>query len=485
MARNYMNEIANMGFGGGGASGYYSNMNRQFPGIGSIMQRGQQAGNLKYLSSGMNALAQGNAKEAVKSGIGYALNQNPYIAGINLFNNMTGGIRFDKALGLGPKKPKPTAAQQKASMDYQTMLEADRNRYLTGANKAADAAQRYEEYLNAERNAIRDLEQSGPSARSLAPMLGQFAAQNFASEGAARSANAANLSRRGISPTSGLALGAEAAVDTGLAATRGQQSSAIMNAVMDMLQQRRAAMLGVDAASRKAAMDREESMMDTASTLGLKGRELDMTQQRLDDLRSQQMFDRRQAEQRSLGQFAGQFGPALMKELDRVRNRNNPKSDLNSDQIAAEITKNERMAAVPAMTDGGAGLLEQTPSFDNLPIRRTAPITLTDAITPLGGSGKTTTYPPDYFDGAGPRQSNPLDYLSVLPEELPTFQPQLPSGKIGNLDLLGNRNIQPDILQTYLQPNLDRVHPYALEGQIVEFEGVFYRKTADGWEPIQ
>lgn len=478
MARNYMKEIANMGFGGGGASGYYSNMNRQFPGIGSMMQRGQQAGNLKYLSSGMNALAQGNAKEAVKSGIGYALNQNPYIAGINLFNNMTGGIRFDKALGLGPKKPKPTAAQQKASMDYQTMLEADRNRYLTGANNAADAAQRYEEYLNAERNAIRDLEQSGPSARSLAPMLGQFAAQNFASEGAARSANAANLSRRGISPTSGLALGAEAAVDTGLAATRGQQSSAVMNAVMDMLQQRRAAMLGVDAAARKAAMDREESMMDTASTLGLKGRELDMTERRLQDMRDQQMFERRQAEQRSLGQFAGQFGPALMAELNRVRDRNNPKSSLTSDQIAAEILKDERMAAVPAMIDGGAGLLEQTPSFDNLGMRRTAPITLTD------GSGKQITYSPEFFDGVGPRKSNTLDYLSVLPEQLPTFQPQFPSGRLGNPDLFGNRNIVTDTPFSTTSPALDRFNPYALEGQIVEFDGQFFRKTAYGWEPV-
>jgi len=336
-----MNEIANMGFGGGGTSGYYSNMNRQYPGVGSLLQQGQKAANVKYLANTANNLAKGNIKEAAKSGIGYALNQNPYIAGINTFNQMTGGIRFDKMFGMGPKKPKPTAAQQKAELDYQTMLEADRNRYLSGASKAADSAQRYEEYLNAERNAIRDLEQSGPSARSLAPTLGQFAAQNYASEGAARSANAANLSRRGISPTSGLALGAEAAVDTGLAATRGQQSSAVMNAVMDMLQQRRGAMLGIDAAGRKSALDREESMMDTASTLGLKGREMDMTERRLNELRDQQMFERRQAEQASLGKFAGQFGPGILNELQRVRDRNNPTSGMTSEQIAADLRRPE------------------------------------------------------------------------------------------------------------------------------------------------
>ena len=481
MARNYMKEIANMGFGGGGASGYYSNMNRQFPGIGSMMQRGQQAGNLKYLSSGMNALAQGNAKETVKSGIAYALNQNPYIAGINLFNNMTGGIRFDKALGLGPKKPKPTAAQQKASMDYQTMLEADRNRYLTGANKAADAAQRYEEYLNAERNAIRDLEQSGPSARSLAPMLGQFAAQNYASEGAARSAKAANLSRRGFSPTSGLALGAEAAVDTGLAATRGQQSSAIMNAVMDMLQQRRATMLGVDAAARKAAMDREESMMDTASTLGLKGREFDLTERRLAEARDQQMFERRQAEQRNLGQFAGQFGPALMKELDRVRNRGNQLPD-----TSAETARIVRDLSMPEQrVDEGAGAMLPAPSMDfsNIGVRPSVGNIGTLYQPEFGDIGGTTRYNevPFLRNGQVPTRPNPIDVQGTIDP----FQGLIPQGRLGNVDLMGNRNTQPDILQTYLQPNLDRVNPYALEGQIVEFEGVFYRKTANGWEPIQ
>lgn len=483
MARNYMKEIANMGFGGGGASGYYSNMNRQFPGIGSMMQRGQQAGNLKYLSSGMNALAQGNAKEAVKSGIGYALNQNPYIAGINLFNNMTGGIRFDKALGLGPKKPKPTAAQQKASMDYQTMLEADRNRYLTGANKAADAAQRYEEYLNAERNAIRDLEQSGPSARSLAPMLGQFAAQNFASEGAARSANAANLSRRGISPTSGLALGAEAAVDTGLAATRGQQSSAVMNAVMDMLQQRRAAMLGVDAAARKAAMDREESMMDTASTLGLKGREFDLTERRLAEARDQQMFERRQAEQRNLGQFAGQFGPALMKELDRVRNRGNqlPDTTETTNRIVSEFGRpeayNDPLDYLNAGLAGSPMSATDIAAMARRPYQMGGPVT--DFVPNLSGTPVGTNIGPAQSPMHGiiaPTRvtANPsmMDFgLGVAPDN---FVPQM-YGKTDKTTLATD---------SAMNDVFDMQNPYALPGQIIEFQGNFYRKTDLGWELI-
>jgi hypothetical protein len=317
-------------------------------------------------------------------------------------------------------------------------------------------------------------------------MLGQFTAQNYASEGAARSANAANLSRRGISPTSGLALGAEAAVDTGLAATRGQQSSAVMNAVMDMLQQRRGAMLGIDAAGRKAAMDREESMMDTASTLGLKGRELDMTERRLKELRDQQMFERRQSEQKALGQFAGQFGPAITKEIERVRNRNNQLPD--TSEMTAKIIRDLRMPE--QRVDEGAGPIFPTPSMDfsNIGVRPSVGNIGTLYQPELGDIGGTTRYNEVPFlrngqvptrQGLPVQQTDTVDNLSLL-----GFGPSYPQGRLGNVDLMGSRDTQTDNPMMYLQPNLDRVNPYALEGQIVEFEGMFYRKTANGWEPI-
>jgi hypothetical protein len=380
-------------------------------------------------------------------------------------------------------------------MDYQTMLEADRNRYLTGANRAADYAQRYEEYLTNERNAIRDLEQNGPSARSLAPMLGQFAAQNYASEGAERSNTAANLSRRGISPTSGLALGAEAAVDQGLAATRGQQSSAVMNQVMDMLQQRRGAMLGIDAAGRKSALDREESMMDTASTLGLKGREMDMTERRYNDLRDQQMFERRQAEQASLGRFAGQFGPGIMGELQRVRDRNNPAPAMTSDQIVEDFRNAERRAAVPAMADGGAGLIEQPLSFGDFGARPSgqSPIyEITRDTDLLGLTPGFRQVAPELMNGISPRRTS-------------SIEPQ--SGSFGDLeslmgigDFTGGRNIgtvgfatpnnmaQGNVLsqdnETARNDVFNMQNPYALDGQIIEFQGQFFRKTPNGWEQL-
>jgi hypothetical protein len=367
------------------------------------------------------------------------------------------------------------------------MLANDRNRYLAGSNKAADEAQRYDEYLTSERNAIRDLEQNGPSARSLAPMLGQFAAQNYASEGAARSNTAANLSRRGISPNSGLALGAEAAIDTGLAANRGQQSSAVMNQVMDMLQQRRGAMLGIDAAGRKSALDREESMMDTASTLGLKGREMDMTERRLNDLRDQQMFERRQAEQASIGRFAGQFGPGIMGELQRVRDRNNPAPGLTSDQIVQQFADAERRAAVPAMADGGAGLIEQDPNFSNLPFTNLAGrqgVNYNEYV-PYGPGQNRTSYGPEPDISA--RRSSPIDLQGMGDlEGLMSLGDFSPNGRLGNINLAGNSVISDNYSSTPqdVMANIGRFNPYALDGQIVEYQGQFFRKTPNGWEQI-
>ena len=193
MAQNYMDFLRNMGMGSRGASGFYSNMNRSMPGFGNVMQQGQKAGGAKFIASGLNQFAQGNVKEGVKSGIGYALNQNPYIAGINMFNDLTGGIRFDKMLGMGPKQPSyaDKTGQRKEELDYQQAMSDDRNRYLQESARYNDEAARARGYVDDQRAILRDMQERGPSARSLAPMLGQFANINASAEGAARSSTAA------------------------------------------------------------------------------------------------------------------------------------------------------------------------------------------------------------------------------------------------------------------------------------------------------
>jgi len=340
MAVNYMDFLRNMGMGSRGASGFYSNMNRSMPGLGNFMQQSQKAGGAKFAASGLNALSQGNTKEAVKSGIGYALNQNPYIAGINMFNDITGGIRFDKMLGFGPKQPSyaDKTGQRKNELDYQTAMSEDRNRYLQESAKAADEAARARGYVDDQRAILRDMQERGPSARSLAPMLGQFANLNEAAAGAARSNTAANLSRRGISPTSGLGVGAQTAVDTALAAQTGQQRAGVMNQVMQDTAQLRNAMLGIDASAADKAAARGIDLMDSAAMLPIRQAMLAQEEQKLAQARDQQMYMRRQGETEALGGFVGKMFPYIFDEYRRGLDRKNA-DGTESDYTAPNLTE--------------------------------------------------------------------------------------------------------------------------------------------------
>lgn len=317
MARDYLSYLQDFGLGGGGAGGFYSNMNQRLPGVGSYLQKGQQVGNAKFIGNTLNAVKQGNAKEAIKSGIGYALNQNPYIAGINTFNQLTGGIRFDKMLGMGPKKPKTTANQMRTQANAAQQMSDDRNAYLSAANQQASEQQRYNEYVDTQRNILRDLQTNGPSARSLAPMLGQFANVNEQAAGAARSNVASNLSKRGLTSSGGIGAGAMAAVETGLAGQQGQQRAAVMNQVMQDVNQFRGQMLGVDAGAAAAAGKQRFDLMDSAAMLPIRERMMAMEEQKLQQARDQQMFMRRQSEQESLGKFTGQLFPLIYDEYKR------------------------------------------------------------------------------------------------------------------------------------------------------------------------
>ena len=325
MAVNYMDFLRNMGMGSRGASGFYSNMNRSMPGLGNFMKQGQKAGGAKFIGSGLNQFAQGNVKEGVKSGIGYALNQNPYIAGINMFNDITGGIRFDKMLGMGPKQPSyaDKTGQRKTELDYQQAMSDDRNRYLQESARYNDEAARARGYVDDQRAILRDMQERGPSARSLAPMLGQFANINESAAGAARSNTAANLSRRGISSDSGLGIGAQSAVDTALAAQTGQQRAGVMNQVMQDTAQLRNAMLGIDASAADKAAARGIDLMDSAAMLPIRQAMLAQEEQKLAQARDQQMYMRRQGETESIGGFVGKMFPYIYDEYRRGIDRKN------------------------------------------------------------------------------------------------------------------------------------------------------------------
>lgn len=458
MAVNYMDFLRNMGMGSRGASGFYSNMNRSMPGFGNAMKTSQKAGGAKFAASGLNALSQGNTKEAVKSGIGYALNQNPYIAGINMFNDITGGIRFDKMLGMGPKQPSyaDKAGQRKTELDYQQAMSDDRNRYLQESARYNDEAARARGYVDDQRAMLRDMQERGPSARSLAPMLGQFANINASAEGAARSNTAANLSRRGISSDSGLGIGAQSAVDTALAAQTGQQRSGVMNQVMQDTAQLRNAMLGVDAAAADKAAGRGIDLMDSAAMLPIRQAMLAQEEQKLAQMRDQQMYMRRQGETEALGGFAGKMFPYIYDEYRRGVDR---RSDGNNDYTAPDLLENMNYLNV-GNTDT---------YLDQFGVRRNFDTDQEMYSSPDSGGGTDEPY---FYDEGNTANQQGSD-TELIGRQQSDFASRFP---------------QQNYPQQYTKPvefqtgfALDSTYPNDTIGQIRFFRGQNFMKTPMGW----
>jgi len=461
MAVNYMDFLRNMGMGSRGASGFYSNMNRSMPGLGNFMKQSQKAGGAKFAASGLNALSQGNTKEAVKSGIGYVLNQNPYIAGINMFNDITGGIRFDKMLGFGPKGPSyaDKTGQRKNELDYQTAMSEDRNRYLQESAKAAEEAARARAYVDDQRAILRDMQERGPSARSLAPMLGQFANLNEAAAGAARSNTAANLSRRGISPTSGLGIGAQTAVDTALAAQTGQQRAGVMNQVMQDTAQLRNAMLGIDAAAADKAAARGIDLMDSAAMLPIRQAMLAQEEQKLAQARDQQMYMRRQGETEALGGFVGKMFPYIYDEYRRGIDRNNADT---GDGTTVRDTGLAGSTGERFTTGTGAGGNFYFTQGGREVFRDPFSGKIYDALT-------SEEVPEELPDGTG----MPLTY-----NETPESGYFLPGGGYRTQDY-GQNYRQNVEFQTGFA--LDTLYPNATIGRSFPYNGQYFMKMPNGW----
>jgi len=463
MAVNYMDFLRNMGMGSRGASGFYSNMNRSMPGFGNAMKTSQKAGGAKFAASGLNALSQGNTKEAVKSGIGYALNQNPYIAGINMFNDITGGIRFDKMLGMGPKQPSyaDKTGQRKEELDYQQAMSDDRNRYLQESARYNDEAARARGYVDDQRAILRDMQERGPSARSLAPMLGQFANLNESAAGAARSNTAANLSRRGIGAGSGLGVGAQSAVDTALAAQSGQQRAGVMNQVMQDTAQLRNAMLGIDASAAEKAAGRGIDLMDSAAMLPIRQAMLAQEERKLQQSRDQQMYMRRQGETEALGGFVGKMFPYIYDEYRRgVGGRGDGTDGTQSPSIGLPGGTGERFN-----TGTGAGGDFYFEQGGRQVFRDPFSGKLYDALS-------SEEIPEDLPEGTN---------LPLTIEQTPETGYFLPGG---GYDV----NAYPSNVRGYNTPvefqtgfALDTAFPEAVIGNVRSYRGQMFQKTPMGW----
>lgn len=269
-----------------------------------------------YASQMGQANAIGNFAKApsFKSGVTgaatYALNANPYYAGINA---LTGGA-LDKAFGRGvnslfqafglsKRPPAQDAAQLARDTEAARMAEQSANKYRDYAARSRQEAERMGGMLDLYRRRAENLRTFGPSSREVAGSVGAAIGPMTAAAEAARARTAANMSARGLTPTGGIGAGMQAGVEQGIA----QGMAGVMPRIYQDIANRQMVMdrslLSADLQAQQAAYGREQQAMTTADELALRQRALDLQQQQQQLQAEQAAAARRAAESQGIGQF--------------------------------------------------------------------------------------------------------------------------------------------------------------------------------------
>ena len=273
---------------------------------GDLLSGFQGGMSSNYLMQGVGNITSGNTKQGLYNlGAAALAKANPYAAGVMA---LTGGKSISQLLGKR-KRPTVTGAQNQAELARAQQIEGDRNRMLEMASRSRAEADRFKEQQNAYRNQIRNVREKGIAARELAGYLGGTATQTAAAGQAAMANLRANLARRGMGPSSGIGVGAEAALAGQIA---GQQGAAIGNlnrAAMDRAMMGEQQLFAADTAAREAALGREMQMSGMASDLALRQQAFAEQQRLAQEARDQAMYQRRFGESQALGQgLMGAYG---------------------------------------------------------------------------------------------------------------------------------------------------------------------------------
>ena len=317
----------------------------------------QNYGTTQY---GMNAIssgASGNTKQALYNlGAAALARANPYAAGIMA---LTGGKSISQLLGK-KRRPTVTGAQNQAELNRAnaaTRYENEMSRMASGA--AADAAA-FKEQQNAYRNEIRNIRERGIAARELGGYLGGTAAQTSAAGQAAMANLRANMARRGMTPSSGVYAGAEAALAGQVAGQQGAAIGALNRAAMDRAMMQQAQIFGTDVQQGEAALGRQASLLGAGAELAQRQQAFELQQLANQQARDQAMYQRRFGESQALGQ-------GLMGAYNLYLQSQKPKTDLTTGVAETQQPAGQsRFAPVPSLSLGNRQVgLPENSSFGN------------------------------------------------------------------------------------------------------------------------
>jgi len=267
-------------------------------------------------------------QSGLSGGLDYFANANPYFAAFNMLTGGKGTQMINQGVsgvlrGLGLQKRPP--AQNKEETDAY-IAAAKQSQDVT--NRMLDFAKQQQAYGEQSRNDIElarrratQMLAEGPSARSVAGMVGATINPVTQANLAAESRAAAELSRRGISPGSGIGAG----VTTGIQGQSAANIAGLMPAIYQNIAERGFGMqkdlLAGDISGREEASRFGLTGMNYATDTLAAMQKYAIEKQTQDILRAQNDREFRLKQQQALGEAVGQFGPDIFREAKRYLDR--------------------------------------------------------------------------------------------------------------------------------------------------------------------
>jgi hypothetical protein len=266
-----------------------------------------------YMDAGQKAL-KGDVGGALASGADtYLRTAVPAYGAIKTFNDITGGINFNRM--MNPRKPVYDESKLAAQAMNANMIESQRNLASQQMRDAMEQRQQIRPQYEKVQNDLLDMLQQGLSSRQLAPIYGAGEARNRQIGAASQAAMQQNLAARGVGG------GIQAGVEQANLAAQNERSAALNNAITQQQLQQRPEMLQAAfniLANRDAQAAAE---LQAGQGMNLQASQMALNQANLE--RQQRMQEEaiaranRQQEMENIGSVLALLSP----ELDRMKRR--------------------------------------------------------------------------------------------------------------------------------------------------------------------
>lgn len=320
-----------------------------------------------YLNAG-GKLAKGDIKGGLATGADtYLRGAVPAYGAIKTFNDLTGGINFNRM--MNPRKPVYDEKKLAAQAMNANMIEGQKNFASQQMRDATELRQQIRPQYEKTQSDLLDMLTQGISSRQLAPIYGAGESRNRAIGAASEAAMQQNLAARGVGG------GVQAGVEQANLAAQSGRSADLNNAIIQQQLQQRPEMLNMAAnllanrdAQAAAELQAGQGMNLQASQMALNQMNLERNQKMQEDAIARA---NRQQEMESIGSVLALLEP----ELQRMRTRGNKTPGQPSQQTNTPFTPENTL---------GYGLdttIEQAPDVSfNLPTPQDSAITPQDIV---------------------------------------------------------------------------------------------------------